>query len=102
MTGVYRRNSDEGNFRITEKVLIKQVSLLGDVYRIIRVTWKQNVLEEKNPNKEKVDKWLATYDYSKRELSEIGGERKCAFLPENLLMFIGNTKFKMIKSITNK
>src|SRR4051794_29599410 len=87
--GIYRRNWNEGNCRIIQKVMIRKISDMADMYKIVQVTWKGNCFDNTLLNKQKVDKWIACYNSSKKQLEEVGGqERKCSFLPERLLLLL--------------
>src|SRR5438270_12110190 len=99
MPGIYRRNWNEGNCRIIEKVMIKKISVLGDIYKIIQITWKGNSFDNTILHKQKVDKWIACYDNSTKQLEEVGEEkRKCSFFPERLLLLMSGARYKRIKN----
>ncbi len=95
--GIYQKNWDEGDSKFIEKVTIRQVSGIAEMYKIVKITWKGNC-SEKEVHKEKADKWIATYDYSTRQLERVDGQSKCSFLPEKLLLFVNSTRYKKIKS----
>lgn len=98
MPGIYSRNFDEGNCRIVEKVSIRQISIIADMYKIVRIRWRRDGLNNKAFQKQKTEKWIATYDCSKRQLEQVDGQLKCSFLPEKSMLFLSNTKLKKIKS----
>lgn len=97
MEGKYSRNWNEDECEFLETVKIKQASALGGIHKIVKILWKQDGPDKDVFSKQKSDKWLATYDYSKRQLTEVGGKRKCSFLPEKQLMFINDAKFEKIE-----
>lgn len=93
MEGKYSRNWNEDESEIMETAKIKQVSASGGIYKVVKILWKQDEEDKDVFNKQKVDKWLATYDLAKRQLTEVGGKRKCSFVPDHELLFINDAKF---------
>lgn len=98
IAGIYQRKYIDGDIRIVERIIIRQISVIADLYKIVKITRKFNSDNVKEVDKQKSDRWIATYDYSKRQLHELEGDRRCSFLPENLLLFITNSKYKKVKS----
>lgn len=97
IAGIYQRKYIDGDIKIVERI-VRQISVIADLYKIVKITRKFNANNVKVVDKQKSDRWIATYDYSKRQLHELEGERRCSFLPENLLLLIKDLKYKKVKS----
>lgn len=98
IAGIYQRKYIDGDIKIVERIIIRQISVIAELYKIVKITRKFNSDNVKEVDKQKSDRWIATYDYSKRQLHELEGDRRCSFLPENLLLLIKDSKYKKVKS----
>ena len=41
---------------------------------------------------------MATYDYSRRQLHEVAGQRQCSFIPEDLTLFVNEISYSKVKN----
>ncbi|MEO7983268.1 MAG: hypothetical protein ABI688_04220 [Bacteroidota bacterium] len=103
--GVYQREWEEDINKIIERITIRQISTVAELYNVKKTILTRSNLDEKVSHKHKIDEWMATYDCSRRQLHEVAGQRQCSFISEELIVFvdeIGYTKVKIIHNSSDK
>lgn len=93
--GTYQREKNEGS-RTIERIIIQQVSAMSEVYSIQKVVCKCYSPGEKIISYPANEEWVALYDFSTRQLLEIGRKKSIVFLPENSSLIIDNTYYTKI------
>ena len=99
--GVYQREWKEDLNKIVERITIRQISTIAEMYLVKKVVLTRNTLEKKIIHKQKIDEWMATYDYSRRQLYEVAGQRQCSFIPEDAILFVDEIGYTKVKTIHN-
>ena len=99
--GVYQREWEEDVNKIVERITIRKISTIADMYRVTKTILTHKTLDKKIIQKHVTDEWMATYDYSRRQLHEVAGQRQCSFIPEDLILFVDEISYTKVNTIQN-
>ena len=99
--GVYQREWEEDVNKIVERITIRKISAIADMYRVKKTILTHKTLDKKIIQKHVIDEWMATYDYSRKQLHEVAGQRQCSFIPEDLILFVDEISYTKVNRIHN-